>query len=379
LFFSLVPLRFLHPLSPRGRLAHLGLEGLDATGRLVREAVRHGEGRSAEAAATTSRIVLRDEIYRVAASERQARALRETAEGDANLSRLAEWIPSYGAFGALRLHSGCQVLHVPSYLKGLWRACQAKCSSGDANAREANFGRSARWVTVRSSGEVFRGELFEPYDAVVFAAGAGMLASEGDSAASPLLASTGRLPAQLVGGQSLVMALPDGDDAATEPLLRDAILCGKYVSPLPEPGLVLVGATHEFQPTPWTADRVFEELRDRTAGCLWPPELASALWDRGRVRTVTRGVRVQTARGEHGRLPIVGRLDCPPDRSPHPNAWLFTGLSSRGLLYHAWYGDKLARAVLSGSEDALRAEPTDLLWWRSRGDALVRAPSGNAE
>jgi glycine/D-amino acid oxidase-like deaminating enzyme len=366
-------LRFLHPLSPRGKLAYLGLEGLEATGRLVREAILHCSSDGGGGRSEGRPIVLRDEIYRVATSRQQAHVLQKTAEGsgdDARLSRLVEWIPSYGEYGALRLHSGCQVVHVPSYLKGLWRACQARCSSSsDADAAEDELNhRSARWVTVPSSDDGFREALLkQPYDAVVFAAGAGMFVESTEALTSPLLTTVGRLPVQLVRGQSLVMALPSSSDEVANtdlPLLRDAILCGKYVSPLPETGRVLVGATHEFKPTPWTVDTVFDELRSRTEGCL-VPEVASSLWNRDRIRQVTQGVRVQSARGKHGRLPIVGRLDPPSGQILHPNAWVFTGLSSRGLLYHAWFGDVLARAILSDSEHVLRAEIADLLWWKS--------------
>jgi glycine/D-amino acid oxidase-like deaminating enzyme len=292
-------------------------------------------------------------MYRVATSEGQARVLRDAATADGGLSGVAEWIPEYGAHGALRLHSGCQVVHVPSYLRGLWKACRDKVSSG------GEAGRSARWVILASTNELFETSRLQQHDAVVFSAGAGLFASDSHSPA--LSRATSHLPVQLVRGQSLVVSLSSADAE-----LRDAVLCGKYLSPLPQAGEILVGATHEFQPTPWTAGQVLEDLRGRTSGCL-APDLAASVWERGRVRRVTQGVRVQSARGRHGRLPLVGRLDA---KGLHPNAWLFTGLSSRGLLYHAWYGDWLARAVLADSEDVATVKngPTDLLWWKPTVD-----------
>lgn len=41
--------------------------------------------------------------------------------------------------------------------------------------------------------------------------------------------------------------------------------------------------------------------------------------------------------------------------------WLLVGLGARGLVYHAWLGQLMAAAVLSGSEKHL---PPELLAWR---------------
>jgi len=155
-------------------------------------------------------------------------------------------------------------------------------------------------------------------------------------------------PVQLVRGQSLELRAAQSQNSA--------LLCGKYVSPLPDPNLALVGATHEFKEEKLTNDQVFAELKERTVG------FASLLWDSPNVEVqrVTSGVRVQSERGKNGRMPIIGRL--PSDI--HPNAWVFTGLSSRGLLYHALYGDILTDAILQNSEESMLKRCQDLLWWR---------------
>lgn len=41
--------------------------------------------------------------------------------------------------------------------------------------------------------------------------------------------------------------------------------------------------------------------------------------------------------------------------------WLVVGLGARGLVYHAWLGQLVVQAVLSGSEEQL---PPELLAWR---------------
>lgn len=313
-------------------------------------------------------VVLRDELYRVASSERQARALQETAAQPA-VASVAEWIPSYtyggdtgsggagaGGHGALRLHSGCQVVHVPSYLRGLWLACAGVCES-TADARDARL--SVRWEVVPSDETALASKL-KQYDAIVLAAGSGLFASDGNPAV-PILSGRHGLPVQLVRGQSVEIALPLSSEVPN----TDAVLCGKYVSPLPcakgkEGRAVLVGATHEYQPIPLTSDQVVKELRERTEPFM-PPHRSAEVWDYGTVRRVTSGVRVQSARGKNGRLPIIGRWE---DASFHSNAWIFTGLSSRGLLYHAMYGEILARAVLCNAEEVLGDVYPDSLWWK---------------
>ena len=61
--------RLVHPLSPRGKLVHAGLEGLAATNRLVTHAVVH-----------KPECVLRDRLYRVALTEKNVKQLQKTSQ-----------------------------------------------------------------------------------------------------------------------------------------------------------------------------------------------------------------------------------------------------------------------------------------------------------
>lgn len=45
----------------------------------------------------------------------------------------------------------------------------------------------------------------------------------------------------------------------------------------------------------------------------------------------------------------------------HPSCWIATGLSARGVLYHAWLGGLVVKAVLMQDESIL---PKDLLRWK---------------
>ena len=196
-----------------------------------------------------------------------------------------------------------------------------------------------------------------------------------------------RLPVQLVRGQSIEMTLPmtttttAGGDEDYGSCSNEAILCGKYVSPLPSDAATgddpassssyrryVIGATHEFKDDPLTPEEVIDELRGRTY------DLARGLWDRGTVDGLTSGVRMQTNRGRFGRMPIVGRYrndggeesgGGPSGSIRHRNLWIFAGLSSRGLIYHGLFGSWLADAVLHDDEERLRDEFADFDWWRT--------------
>ena len=117
--------------------------------------------------------------------------------------------------------------------------------------------------------------------------------------------------------------------------------------------LFFTGATHEFKEDPLTPDEVEVELKERSY------HFASGPWDNGTIDNVTSAYRVQSNRGPCGRLPIVGQVET----SHHPNSWVFTGLSGRGILYHGIYGDMLSNLIL-----AKAPENSDLLetmnWWR---------------
>jgi glycine/D-amino acid oxidase-like deaminating enzyme len=325
----------LHPLSPRGKLVHRGLEGLGATGRLVEAALA--------ASGDDGSIVLRDELYRLAVAEQHATDLQNVAANHAD--DWAEWIdraelPQHRIrgttlLGALRMHGPCKVLHVPSYLRGLWKACEVLAETK---------GCGVKWFTLEDDvAEAWKDRL-EKYDAVVLAAGAGLFQSG--------LLSPGDFPVQLVRGQSL--ELRRRSDAE-----QPAILCGKYLSPVPNnSSLTLVGATHEFAATPLTKDEVISEMKRRTA------DFAPDLWaDDVEVERLTVGTRVQSERSSLGRLPLIGRL---PNCDIHSNAWLFTGLSSRGLLYHGLYGDMLTDEIRAGNEDAELSRDSCLTWWKKK-------------
>jgi glycine/D-amino acid oxidase-like deaminating enzyme len=336
----------LHPLSPRGKLVHLGMEGLQATNYLLDKAQRS----SADVGCTPESVVLRNELYRVAMTPNNVKQLQTTAQ---TLPELCEWVDSgtdlSGLFsegdnsvlGALRMYNGCKVIHPPSYLSSLWAACESL-----ADEKEL----SVSWNIIHGDDGFTESTLsawknrLKDFDAVVVSAGSGMFGTF-----LPLAS----LPIQLVRGQSLEMRIPS--DAQWS---KNALLCGKYVSPLADKDTVLVGATHEFQENALNVKGVLAELKIRTEG------MVPKLWEQGVIQRMTVGYRVQSERGRHGRLPIVGRIPMPFAEALHRNAWVFSGLSSRGLLYHGIFGEALAGAVLQGNESLIHVSYPELAWWQ---------------
>jgi glycine/D-amino acid oxidase-like deaminating enzyme len=322
-----------------------------------------------ESQTNSSSVVLSPELFRVALDDRQAGLLQETARRlpeyctwlDASaLSSLPHFDSLQAPKGALRLSNGCQVLHVPSYLQALWNLCRGL--------------GSVQWKTAQDPSRL--SQQLQSYDFIVLCAGAGLFVMEATGGVDettvemhnrdPPLLPLSLFPAQLVRGQSL--------ECQFQPMQEDTLprvmplLCGKYLSPLPN-GKFVVGATHEYNYTaPLSSQQVIASLLpsiEPLAPWLAPMlRNGSALVDR-----ITTGIRVQSQRSHYGRLPMIGQVPDTPTW-PSKNVWIFTGLSSRGLLYHGLYGQLLAQAICAGTDEGLKSvaltddEAVNLLWWK---------------
>ena len=75
---------------------------------------------------------------------------------------------------------------------------------------------------------------------------------------------------------------------------------------------------------------------------------------------------MQSNRGKFGRMPIIGKYNnsASKDTIRHQNTWIFTGLSSRGLIYHGVFGRWLANAILHDDEEKIREEFAEFDWWQ---------------
>eukprot|EP00956_Cyclotella_meneghiniana_P013384 scaffold19311_cov69-Cyclotella_meneghiniana.AAC.2 len=217
--------------------------------------------------------------------------VQQLQDSAAKYPELATWLTQQeidnqlgaDSMGGLKLSNGCQVVHVPMHLTGLWEACKAKARECDGkiiwDKRQMNGNDSAL--------------LFESgHDTVIFSAGSGILQNG-------LICDDIVLPVQLIRGQSIIMDIPQECDAIPK---NEALLSGKYISPLPislaESRIAqsksnkrfVIGATHEYS-TKFSEDEVFNELKQRSY------QLAPQLWDNGVVEKLTCGIRMQSNRG----------------------------------------------------------------------------------
>lgn len=102
------------------------------------------------------------------------------------------------------------------------------------------------------------------------------------------------------------------------------------------------GCTDFFDP-PTEAEGAQAEHQLRGAAHKLLPSLAS--W---RTVAVRWGIRALSKRSKYGKLPVVARLD--------EGVWFFGALGSRGLIYHSWLAERVARAVLEADESHIPEE-----------------------
>ena len=137
------------------------------------------------------------------------------------------------------------------------------------------------------------------------------------------------------------------DDDGDEVTLRGdkAVISGKYIAPKTA-GRAVVGATQEFGDATLAPEQVAADLAER-AGQLGAEMRAEGGW---KVDGVTRGVKSVPKRTNKGRTPIIGEV-------AH-GEYVFTGLGSRGFLWHGEYGKRLANIILGNEGEDSKS------WWR---------------
>jgi len=348
----------IHPLSPRGKLVYRGLEGLEASNQLIDSACQ---------TVGSSSVVLSNAILRCAQTSKHVEQLQKTARelpelftwldpadmsqaGDSASSVVGEEEEESTAkvLGALRMSNGCRVIHVPSYLQGLYLNCQQSVASMNKVSLE--------WKEVPSNLE----QVLDTFDTVIFSAGAAIFQDYLPSQDADEKDQNHVFPVHLLRGQSIEFVSRCNDPSKT---IKDAFLCGKYISPLPSKNgtsRVLVGATHEFKKEASSQEDVVDGLKSATQF------MAPHLWDESEyaMDRITSGYRVQSQRGHLGRLPLLGKMEIPYFLPQHDNVWIYTGLSSRGLLYHALFADILVSAAWNNNEELIKEKYPELLWWK---------------
>lgn len=146
------------------------------------------------------------------------------------------------------------------------------------------------------------------------------------------------LPLSYVKGQIIELAWPNN----IAPLPYSLVSNG-YITMHPSKNSCYVGATYErgFQDSLPDLSAT-KELHERAKQLL--PILKNA-----EVLSCKAGIR---AFSPNNITPIIGRVS----RSSAQSLWVFTALGSKGLLYHAYFAELLARAILTDTPEILPKE-----------------------
>lgn len=213
-------------------------------------------------------------VFRPAVTEEQKKDFRENQDSDAIWTVVD--VPGLMVHEGLWIESGITVFSRP-YLQGLWMACEKK---------------GAHFIKSRFSQK--DGDLF---DRVVLTTGAETVCFE----------ECKHLRVRTAVGQSLVCELK-------RPLPFSLSSYG-YMSVTEDPMLCQVGSTYEHTEIPDPQKAI--ELLEKVAP-FYPEALTL------KIREIRAGKRIAP---KEGHQPITAKVG--------PKTWVFTGLGSRGMLYHA--------------------------------------------
>jgi len=181
------------------------------------------------------------------------------------------------------------------YLQGLWQACE---------------GASLVKEKVTSLKEL------EAYDQVVITAGF----------ESSHFEECKHLSLKPTKGQALLCRWPKR--------LEFSLLSQGHITPTENPDFCQIGSTYErsFQDGNVDPSKALE-LKEKVA-LFYPPAMDFEVVE------IRAGIRISPINGYR---PIVAQLN--------HKVWVFTGLGSRGFLYHALYGKALAKTLVTGEEE----------------------------
>nr|XP_043627069.1 uncharacterized protein LOC122598540 isoform X2 [Erigeron canadensis] len=231
-----------------------------------------------------------------------------------------------------------------SYLEALYVACETLAkdmSSAGLGEKKINLHKTSIGNLLELEGE---------YDAVVVCLGA-------RSTFIPEL--SGRLPLRTCRGVTAHLHLPDyirEEFSEHSPsILSDAWLA------IQDPRNLYLGSTWEWKSCNYSqnvsmeeASKALDELLPKAYAVY--PHLTKWVF-----KEASAGLRAMPPLTSNGSLPLLGRIDDFISQPHESKFWVFLGLGSRGLLYHAWLGKLMAQAVISCDEDVI---PYELTSWK---------------
>jgi len=221
-------------------------------------------------------------IFRPAVTEQQKADFSSRADEDPE----AIWQehPQFGP--GLWIPQGV-TLYSRLYLEGLWKACQGATLVKESVGALADL---------------------QHYDAIVLTAG------------FETLHFAPHLPLQITKGQTLLCRWPER--------LPFSLVSQGHITPTEDPTICQVGSTYEHTYASLDPDpKATEELLAKVES-FYPPA------GQFEVLEIRSGARISRPKGYR---PIAEKTA--------PKTWLFTGLGSRGMLYHAWMGKKIAQEI----------------------------------
>ncbi|KAK2993661.1 hypothetical protein RJ640_009476 [Escallonia rubra] len=239
---------------------------------------------------------------------------------------------------------GAVNVHPQRYLEALYLACEIlledKSNSG-VEGKELHFHKKCVNNLL---------ELAEEYDAVIICLGA-------RSAFLPEL--SGRLPLRTCRGIIAHLELPD-HIREEYPEHGPSILSDAWLA-VQGPRNIHIGSTWEWRSRNYSRDVPTEEASKALEELLPKASATYTSIQNWKFCGATAGLRAMPPLTSHGSLPLLGCIDDLAGENHACKFWLFTGLGSRGLLYHGWLGKLTAQAVLSCNEDVI---PPELTAWK---------------
>ncbi|XP_027901677.1 uncharacterized protein LOC114162101 [Vigna unguiculata] len=230
------------------------------------------------------------------------------------------------------------------YLQALFRGCEIlvkESSTLDSSQKQLSLHK--RSVDRLSE---FEGE----YDAVIVCLGAKV---------NMLPELSGRLPLRTCRG--VIAQLELHDDMKGYPERAPSILSDAWIA-VQGPHSLNLGSTWEWKSVSSSpnvssdeASKALQELLPKASTIY--PGIKDWVFTGARA-----GLRAMPPLTTLGSLPLLGCINDIIGRNHTCKYWLFGGLGSRGLLYHAWLGNLMAQAVLSFNEEVI---PSELRSWKS--------------
>jgi len=229
-------------------------------------------------------------IQRIAQTDEQKKILMDYASTLDEVSLISE--------GRFLLHKGATVQPV-SYLNSLWKVCE-------------NMGARFEKKMLHSLSEL------DHFDGVVLACGAGIFDFE----------TCKKFRLDCTKGQALQIRWP-----SFFPSLTHSIIAKGYVTKSIDPGIAYLGST--FERGVVSPDSDLDVAKDDLL-----PKFSAVFPDlQPEVIGIKSGVRVSSV-GHY--FPLIGKVS--------ERLFLFTGLGSRGLLYHALFAKMLSKLIITADD-----------------------------